>query len=250
MSLRLVDVEWKGSPVTTFVLLHGMFHGAWCWSRVVPLLQAAGHAVVTPTQTGVGERAHLLRPGITLDVFVDDLVLAIEANDGEEAVLVGHSFGGHALGGAAARAPNRIRHLIFLDSVFPQHGVPPLEQSDPEVAAARRALAAQTGGLSIPPPEPSVFGVPPGPDADWVRQRMTPHPFGTLTSALQLPNGPANGLPATYVCCTDPVYAPLASARARARQQPGWAWREIAAGHDCMVTAPGATADLLMEIAP
>lgn len=235
--------------MTTFVLLHGAFHGAWCWARVAPLLRAAGHAVFTPTQTGLGDRAHLLHPGITLSTFVDDLVAVLETEELTGAVLVGHSFGGNAITGAAERVPHRIRHLVYLDAVVPRDGVAPLDSSVPEIAAERRALAARTGNLSVAPPEPAVFGVPEGPDAEWLRRRMTPHPFGALNTGIPLAQPPGNGLPATYVFCTDPIYGPLAWARDRARALP-WAWREIAAGHDCMVTAPEATAALLMEIAP
>ena len=226
-----------------------MCHGGWCWSRVTPLLQAKGHRVFTPTQTGLGERAHLLNADITLDTFVEDVVAVIEAEELTDVILVGHSFGGNAISGAAHRVPGRLRHLVYLDGVVPVDGRSPMDVYDPAVASARRALAAETGNVSLAAPDPMVFGVPPGPDSDWVSRRMTPHPFGTLTSALHLPGGPSNGLPATYVCCTEPLYAPLASARDRARRQPGWAWRALAAGHDCMVTAPRATADVLMESA-
>ena len=236
--------------MSNFVLLHGAFHGAWCWARVAPLLRAAGHAVFTPTQTGLGDRAHLLHPGITLTTFVDDLVAVLETEELADAVLVGHSFGGAAITGAAERVPERIRHLIYLDSAIPQSGRSPLDLSVPEIAAERRRLAAATGNLGIAPPDPSAFGVPAGPDADWLRRRMTPHPFGSMNTALTLHHPPGNGRPATYVACMDPVYEPLAWAREVARAQPGWAWREIGAGHDCMVTAPRLTADLLMEIAP
>ena len=236
--------------MTTFILVHGMFHGGWCWSRVAPLLEAAGHRVFTITQTGLAERRQELRHDITLDTFVNDVTSLLEADGMAGAVLVGHSFGGYAISGVSARRPEQIRHLVYLAAVVPQHAATPLSLSGPAIAAARRAAAAETGGLSIVPPDPSVFGVPDGPDADWVRSAMTPHPFGTLTSALQLPGGPSNGVPATYVYCNDPSYAGLAWARGLARQQPGWAWREIAAGHDCMVTAPKLTADMLMEIAP
>ena len=234
--------------MSTFVLLHGMFHGAWCWDRVAPRLRAAGHAVWTPVQTGVGERAHELHAGITLQTFVDDIVAMLEREDLVAAVLVGHSFGGHAITGAADQVPGRIRHLVYLDAVFPRSGVSPLDGSLPAVAAQRRAAAA--GGLGIPPPEPSVFGVPDGPDADWVRRHLTPQPFGSLDTAITFREPAGNGLPATYVACTDPAYPPLAHARQAARAQPGWTWRELATGHDAMVTAPAALADLLMEIAP
>lgn len=236
--------------MSTFVLLHGAFHGAWCWARVAPLLRAAGHAVHTPTQTGLGDRAHLLSADITLTTFVDDLVAVLETEELTDAVLVGHSFGGAAISGAAERVPERIRQLIYLDSALPQHGRSPLDLAVPEVAAARRRLARETGGLAIAAPDPSVFGVPEGPDADWLRRRMTPNPFGAMNTALTLHHPLGNGRPCTYIACTDPVYEPLGWARNLARLQPGWTWREIAAGHDCMITAPRQTADLLMEIAP
>ena len=235
--------------MTTFVLLHGAFHGAWCWSRVAPILRAHGHLVFTPTQTGVGDRAHLLHAGITLDTFVQDLVAVLETEELRDAVLVGHSFGGIAITGAADRVPERIRHLIYLDSVIPLDGATPLDLSTPEVAAERRRLAAGTGGLSVAPPDPGHYGVPPGPDAEWVRRRLTPQPFGALNSSLRLRHKPGNGLPCTYIACVAPIYAPLARHRDFARAQPGWGWRELAAGHDAMVTAPIETAALLEELA-
>ncbi len=235
--------------MSTFVLLHGAFHGAWCWNRVAPLLRDAGHAVFTPTQTGLGDRAHLIHPGITLDTFVDDLVAVLETEELADVVLVGHSFGGYAITGAADRVPGRIRHLVYLDGVVPVPGKAPLDLSPPEVAAERRRSAAETGGIAIAAPDPGVFGVPPGPDADWLRRRMTPHPFGAMDTAMTLRHPPGNGLPRTYVACTDPSYAALAWARALVQAQPGWSWREIATGHDCMVTAPAETAALLMETA-
>ena len=234
--------------MTDFVLLHGAFHGGWCWARVAPILRAAGHRVFTPTQTGLGDRAHLLHAGITLTTFVDDLVAVLETAELSGAVVVGHSFGGNAITGAAERVPERIAHLVYLDAVVPRDGVSPLEVSVPEIAAERRRSGAATGNVSIAPPDPQMFGVPEGPDADWVRRRMTPHPFGSMNTVLALRQPPGNGLPCTYVFCTDPVYSSLAWARERAKGL-GFAWRELAAGHDCMVTALDETAALLMEIA-
>ena len=235
--------------MTTFVLLHGAFHGAWCWRDVARLLRASGHSVVTPTQTGLGERAHLLHRGITLETFVADLVGVLEAEELEQAVLVGHSFGGNAITGAAVRARARIRRLIYLDGVVPVSGESPLQGLSPQVAAERRRLAEQTGFTSVTPPDPAFFNVPPGPAADWVRRRMTPHPFGTFDSAIQFEGPPGNGLPCSYVACTEPVFLPLARSRELARAVPGWEWHELAASHDAMVTHPEPTAALLMQLA-
>lgn len=234
--------------MTDFVLLHGAFHGGWCWPRVAGPLRAAGHRVFTPTQTGLGERAHLLHAGITLDTFVQDLTAVLEAEELAAAVLVGHSFGGFAISGAADRMPQRIRQLIYLDSSVPRDGLSPMDLSRPAVAAARRQLAADTGGLSVAPPDPGAFGVPDGPDADWLRRRMTPHPYGAFTSALHLSAPAGNGLPRTYIACTSPEYAPSAGHRAWVRAQPGWGWRDLEAGHDAMVTHSAALVDMLLDL--
>ncbi len=234
--------------MSNFVLLHGAFHGGWWWPRVAGPLRAAGHTVFTPTQTGLGERAHLLSPAITLDVFVQDLVGVLEAEELQDAILVGHSFGGSAISGAADRAPQRIRQLIYLDSMVLQAGQSPFDRYAPGVAEERRRLGAATGGMSVPPPDPTVFGVPPGPDCEWMRRRLTPHPFGTFNSPLRLAHPIGNGLPCTYVACMDPEYVGLAGHRDFARAQPSWGYREIPTGHNPMITAPGLLVALLEEL--
>ena len=81
----------------TFVLVHGAWHGGWCWRPVVDALRAQGHRVFTPTQTGLGERKHLLSRDITLNVFVDDIANLVEAEELRDVIFVGHSFGGCAI---------------------------------------------------------------------------------------------------------------------------------------------------------
>ena len=231
----------------TYVLVHGAWHGAWCWREVAAQLRAMGHAVHTPTQTGLGERRHLLSAQITLGTFVDDLVEHIEAEELEDAILVGHSFGGLAISGAADRIPGRLRHLAYLDAMVLEGGQSAWGRMPPELAAARRQVVEEQGlGLAAPPPPVSAFGIPEEhPLAPWVRRRLTPHPAGTYRTPLALSHPVGNGLARTYIACTDPWYEPLAWARDWVRAQSGWDWAEIATGHDAMVTAPGPLAELL-----
>jgi pimeloyl-ACP methyl ester carboxylesterase len=237
-------------PERTFVLLHGAYHGGWCWARVAARLGARGHRVFTPTQTGLGERRHLLSPAVTLETFAADLVNMLVSEELDDVVLVGHSFGGAPITAAADRVPERIRHLVYLDSTILENGQAPFDLLPPDVVAHRTHLAQESsGGLSMPPPPPEAFGVPAGPDAEWLARHLTPHPFATFTDRLRLANPPGNGLPRTYICCTDPIYAPLEAARRRVKSQPGWNWREIATGHDAMVTMPDALAQMLIGIA-
>lgn len=231
----------------TFVLLHGAWHGGWCWKRVADPLRADGHAVCTPTQTGLGERSHLLSNALTLDVFVQDLVNVLEFEDLRDVILVGHSFGGIAVSGAADRVPQRIRHLVFLDSLLVESGQSPFSVVPPQVAQARRRLAHEfSAGVSMPVPDPDAFGVRDPADAQWLRARCTPHPLSTYESALTLDHPLGNGLPATYVAVT-PHYAPTEASRRLARRQR-WDYREIEAGHDAMITSPQAVIDLLLRL--
>ena len=233
------------SEARTFVLVHGAWHGGWCWSRVAALLRARGHRVFTPTQTGLGERAHLLSRDITFATFVQDIMGVFEAEELDDVVLVGHSFGGSSISGVADRVPERVRRLVYLDARILENGESPMDGS--ALAGERRKLAEESGGLSLPAPPPAAFGVPEGPDADWLARRMTPHPFSVFCSSLALDHPVGNGRPCTYLCCTDPIYGPLESSRRWAKGRPGWAWQEIATGHDAMVTAPDQLARMLEQ---
>lgn len=233
----------------TFVLVHGAWHGGWCWRRVADLLRAEGHRVFTPTCTGLGERAHLLSRAITLDTFVRDVAAVIEAEELSDVVLVGHSFGGLAVSGVADAMPERIRCLVYLDAMLVAPGQAPFDILPPEVAQARRRAAEESsGGVSLPVPAPSAFGVLDADDAAWLARRLTPHPLGPYASALRLNNPVGNGLPRTYVDCTDPSYPALDGAKAWVRRQPGWGWRTLATGHDAMVSAPEPLARLLVDL--
>lgn len=233
----------------TFVLVHGAWHGAWCWRRVADRLRADGHLVYTPTCTGLGERSHLLSRDITLDTFTTDVANVIEAEELSDVILVGHSFGGSPTSGVAERMPDRIKHLVYLDSLMVEPGKAPFDSLPPDVVAARRKAAQETsGGLSLPNPSPSVFGVPDGPDAEWVKRRLTPHPISTYESKLNIKGPVGNNLPRTYIHCTSPSYGALEASRQWVKQQQGWRWMEIATGHDAMVTAPDELAKMLVSM--
>lgn len=229
----------------TYVLVHGAWHGGWCWTRVAERLRARGHRVSTPTLTGLGERAHLMSPDIDLALMTADLVNHLHFEDLRSVVLVGHSFAGNAITGAADQAPGRLARLVYLDAIVPESGQAPFDALPREVVARRlRQAEKSSGGLSIPPPPAATFGVTDPDDAAWLESRLTPHPLRSFTTSQSFRGPPGNGLPAAYVLCNDPVYGPLEGSRARAREL-GWPITELAAAHDAMITAPGPLADLL-----
>lgn len=233
----------------SIVLIHGAWHGGWCWDAVAPLLSARGHAVSAPTLTGLAEKSHLLAPDVSIGTFVDDVAEHLHGTDGDGIVLVGHSFAGTILSSLAERMPERLSRLIYLDALIVEAGIAPFDQFTPEVQASRRRKAAETsGGLSLPPPRPDMLGITDAALAAEIAPRLTPHPFRTFTDPAPFSGTVGAGLDCVYVQCVDPVYAPLAASRDWA-QRAGWPVHDLQSGHDCMLISPADTADLIHGLA-
>jgi pimeloyl-ACP methyl ester carboxylesterase len=230
--------------VSDFVLVHGAWHGAWCWSRVVPALWAAGHRVFAVTLTGVGERAHLLSAGITLDTHIADVVGTIEAEELRGVVLVGHSYGGMVITGAADRLPDRIARLFYIDAVVPHSGESWSSGHDPQTQDVRRKMIATQGWLA--PPDPAIFGLQAA-DHAWVSRRQTAQPGGVYDAALHFDEQRIAAIPRTFVDCTTPPLATIAEMRRRVRTESGWRVIEMTTGHDAMISAPDDLVALLLE---
>ena len=231
------------------VLVHGAWHGAWCWAKVLPKLREKGFRVFTPTQTGVGERTSELSKEIRVETFIQDIADFLTTHDLHDVILVGHSFAGISISGVADRMPERIRHLVYLDALLLQSGQKVFDIIPPDLAAARRELAMQTSqGLSLPAPEPAALGVTDEVDAQWVKENCTPHPLSTYDSNLHLNHPLGNGLPASYIAVM-PHYLVTTSSRDYARLRSDWKYLEIQAGHDAMVTSPAQLCRLLEDVA-
>ena len=210
---------------------------------------AEGLEVYTPTQTGVGEKAASLSQNISLDTFIQDITDFLTERDLQNVVLVGHSFAGISISGVADRMPERISRLVYLDALLLQNDQSVFDIIPPDMAQARRELAQQTsGGVSLPAPEPSVFGVTDEQDAQWVKNQCTPHPLSTYESKMRLTHGLGNGLPATYIAVT-PHYIATTASRNYAKARGDWQYVEMQAGHDAMVTSPQALCELIAPLA-
>jgi pimeloyl-ACP methyl ester carboxylesterase len=228
-----------------FVLVHGAWHGAWCWSRVLPPLWAAGHRAFAVSLTGVGERAHLLSKNVTLDTHIADVASVIEAEELLDAVLVGHSYAGIVITGVADRLAARLRHLVYVDAVVPKPGESWSSGHSTETQATRRKAIAESGVLL--PPDPTVFGLT-GADRAWVARRLTPQPGGVYEAPLHFDAERVAALPRSFVDCNAPALATIDAMRLRVRAEPGWSVTEIATGHDPMVSAPQALVEILLAI--
>lgn len=238
--------------MSALVLIHGAWHGAWCWRRVLPGLRAAGHGAHAVTLTGVGERAHLLRPDLRLRDHIADVLGLIDAEElGDDLVLVGHSYGGLVMTGVADALLARgltPRHLVYVDAVTPHPGESWSSQHAPETVRARLEAAAQRPDGAMPPPDAAVFGLD-GADRDWVNRRQTPQPAGVYQDRLDFDAARIATLPRTFIDCTAPALPTIAVMRERVRREPGWQVLELATGHDPMISAPEALVKLLLDCA-
>jgi len=236
------------AAAATYVLVHGAWHGGWCWKRVTPLLRAAGADVYTPTLAGLGERAHRAGPDMDLDTHVQDVVSFLEYEDLHGVVLVGHSYGGMVIRGVADQAPGRLARLVYLDAFLPEDGQALLDFAPPEGRAGMIQLAQARGdGWRIPTRTPEQFGVTVEADVRWVAARLVAQPLQTFLQPLRL-SGSTAAMPRTYIrCAVDEGSSPFDQFAERVRRDPSWRYREIATGHDAMITDPAALTALLLE---
>jgi pimeloyl-ACP methyl ester carboxylesterase len=242
--------ESKMNPtkIATFVLVHGAWHGGWCWKKLTPLLRAAGHEVYTPTLTGLGERSHLINPQINLDTHIQDITNVLEYEDLQNVILVGHSYGGMVISGVADRVGSRLTQLVYLDAFLPENGkcmvdyVPdaPLDEWVKTNGAGWRLSATWAGTLS------EMFGVTDSVDLAWITPRIGDQPYKTGTQPIQLATEPAKSLQRTFIQTTTAPF--FAEAAARAKQQGFRSYELFSASHDAMVTQPRELAKILLGL--
>jgi pimeloyl-ACP methyl ester carboxylesterase len=232
----------------TYVLVHGAWHGGWCWRRVERTLKAAGAEVFAPTLTGLGERAHLASPQTDLETHIRDVLGVLESEDLERVVLVGHSYSGIVVTAAADRAAGRVARLVYLDAVVPRDGECLYDRSPAQVKAHFEEQARVGGeGWRVPASAASAafLGLKEERDLSWVMPRLTPHPLRTFLEAVRLSAGFPQ-MPRTYInCIGDKPLGQPRSVQAEGIED----YHELRTGHDAMVTAPQDVGRLLRQAA-
>lgn len=228
----------------TFVLVHGAWHGGWCYARVARLLRARGHTVFTPTLTGQGERAHLFSGAINLSTHIEDVLGVFRFERLSDVVLAGHSYGGMVITGVADRIADKIKALAYLDAFVPENGQSLFDINIPANTQRFLDSAGATGGLSVPAPPAAYFGVNAA-DAATVEALATPFPLGCFTEKLKLTGAYRAVNKHLYVHGTVlPRESPFRVFYERAKAA-GWSAHALACGHDVMLDMPEETAELL-----
>lgn len=237
--------------MSTFVLVPGGGHGGWCYSPVARILRAAGHEVFAPTLTGVGERAHAVHPAVDLETHITDITSLLFFEDLRDVVLVGHSYGGMVISGAADRAADRVGRVVFLDAAVPSSGESLADRAPAMMDYAASSLRVVDGvELVLWPDEKlvAVLGVSDPRLQPWVRERLTPHPWKCFTQRLMLRDEAAlRRIPSFHVVCASRLAAQDSVLINEARSG-GRLW-VVDTGHDLMLTQPVDVANALLEVA-
>lgn len=230
----------------TFVLVHGAWHGGWSWKFVRQRLESAGHRVITPTLTGLGDRRHLASRQTSLSVHVEDVVSTMVFEDLHDVVLLGHSYAGQVISGVASSQPRRLRALVFYDAFVPEDGQSALDLLPPGIATHFVDSANAEGDGWLMPKRPlAALGVTDEKARAWLEPRLVAHPLRTYQDSARVGDAAAS-IPSGFIECTGwaGIFAPHA---AKARER-GWPVRQLAADHEALATAPGELTHTLTDL--
>ncbi len=233
--------------MTTYILVHGAWHGGWCWSRVARALEVRGAHIYTPTLTGLGERAHLASRNISLETHIEDVLGVLEYEGLSDVVLVGHSYAGVVVTAVADRIPQRLSRLVFLDAVVPRSGQCLFDCAGQAFRERiEEQVRTQGEGWRIPAASAERLGLTRDEDINWAMPKLVPHPYRTFHEPVHLRGPAAPTVPRTYINCIGDK-APGGPRSAQAEDIDDY--HELPTGHDAMITAPEEVAELLLKIA-
>ena len=229
-----------------FVLVHGAWHGGWCWRDLEPLLQAKGHRTHALTLTGLGERAHLLSADISPDTHVQDVANTIKYRELDQAVLVGHSYGGMIIEGVASLMPERIASLVYLDAMVPTSSSDSIyARRNPERFTKLQAQI-DAGAVGLEPDLFHTWSKDPE-KLEWLKAHCTPQPTQTFLKGVTLSGDEQKVERRLYVRAAENQNATFDAEFARAQAEPNWRAEAIDCLHDIMVERPVELAALLCD---
>ncbi|MCJ2178273.1 alpha/beta hydrolase [Novosphingobium album (ex Hu et al. 2023)] len=233
----------------TFVLVHGGGHGGWCYKPVAQRLRAMGHEVHAPSLSGLADRRHLVSAAIDLDTHIADIAELLEYEDLTGAVLVGHSYGGMVITGAADRKPERVGHRVYLDAAYPREGESLYEHAYEMIHMAKQGLHVVDGVEMVMAPMPGMaafFGVTDPELGAWTDARLTAQPWKCFDQKIAFWNEAAmRAIPESHLVCTSTM--PGRDMALLTERSGGRVW-DIDTGHDLMLTEPDWVAERLDAI--
>jgi pimeloyl-ACP methyl ester carboxylesterase len=231
---RTTPQPGKTTKPTTFVLVHGAWHGGWCWQRVIDHLTAQGHRVFAPTLTGVCERSHLNSPSVNLSTHISDVVNEIRWKDLENVVLVGHSYAGMVITGDAEQIAPKIASIVYLDAFVPADG------------QSLTDLGGKADAAPFTAPIPAARFAVNEADRAWVDSKMTPQSTACFTEKLKVTGAYQKISRKTYIRAKN--FPGFAATLEKFRGDASWKTYAMDCGHDVMLDKPDELTKILVEL--
>ncbi|MBI3959079.1 MAG: alpha/beta fold hydrolase [Chloroflexi bacterium] len=237
--------------MSNFVLVHGSWHGAWCWRDLTPRLEALGHRVVTLDLPGHGEDQSPPQ-AVTLQSYADRVGAAL-GEFSEPAVLVGHSMGGIAISQAAEQFPEKIASLVYLCAFLLQNGQPLVQVALADQASslipnlmpdeAGAVMRLKDGNLA------DVFYADCAPEtAEWALAQLRPDPIAPVGTPIQITDANYGRIPRYYIeCLQDRAVSPSVQ-KVMYTAMPCRRVISMQTSHSPFLSAPGELAGHLAEI--
>jgi pimeloyl-ACP methyl ester carboxylesterase len=228
--------------MATYVLIHGAYQGGWIWKPVADRLRAAGHVVYAPTLEGCAERAHQLRPGITVSTHAEEVAQGMFYEDLRDVVLVGTSSGGMVTSRAAEQAADRIARLVFVDALVLLHG-----ERIADIVRRPTPMATELAtGPTREDAEGRMFADLDPATRAWALARYTLHPTAAMNAPMELKDFWERAWKATVIRCRRAANPPEAHQRRTAERLKA-AWHELDTGHYPMLSQPDELTRLLLQ---
>jgi len=235
--------------MATFVLVHGAWHGGWCWRAVADLLEAKGHKVFAPTLSGLADRSHLLTADISLETHIHDVANLIAWEELHDVVLCGHSYGGMVVTGAADKVAHKLHALVYLDAFVPQDGESLESYAPPHRITHMYEEAKLHGDGWKVPPLPVTAWLDDPAQREWVEPKVTPHPLRCMNEPISLSGAHDTVARRMYILASANKPSAFHPFHERLTGEPGWDCHAIDGPHDLMVSHPAETAELLLKAA-
>ena len=231
-----------------FVLIHGAWHGGWCWDGVIKALAKAGHTAEAPTMPGMTPGDD--RGAVTFDDYVDAIVAVLEKQS-TPVVLVGHSSAGFLLQAAAPKAADKVKRAVFLNAFVLPDGACQFDLVPPDAAAGLTGAANASPDNSVPVIEDMVRGMLMGGDTkedqDAVLARLAPQPLAIFTTRVDTKPFAALDMPKTVVFAKGDTSLPPGAFLGMAQGLGEFDLIEIEGGHEHLVVQPEAVAAALVQ---
>jgi pimeloyl-ACP methyl ester carboxylesterase len=233
-----------------FVLIHGAWHGGWCWEGVIRILEKAGHTAEAPTMPGHAPGDD--RSKVTFNSYAERIVEVLKRQPGP-VILVGHSSAGFLLQSAAPKAPDKIERLVFHNAFILPDGMSQFDVVPPEIAQAMIDAAKASPDNSVPVNEDFVRNVLMAGDKkdvqDALVKRLTPQPLALFTTKVSTAAFNSLTIPRTVLFCKDDASLPPGAFLGMAQGLGKFDLVEIPGGHETLFTKPEAVARELLRIA-